>query len=225
MKLVLAPKHNTDVNHDGRVDHDASGAFLPEARAFCALHKAAGPILFDNLAPLPARLAEVSLRLAACSAGTVDTLAIFCHGWKAGLQCGVTMATVGDFAGALARVFSPSPRVVLYACDTGRDGDAERSDDDDPGPGGNGGLADKLRDELVRRDVHATIFAHTSTAHSTYNPYVRRFAPDELAGGRWVVEPYSELWEPWRRALRGPLRFRFPFMEQEQIETELRLQG
>lgn len=217
MMLVFAPMHNTK----GKVD--AKYAFQPESKGFCYAHGEAAPVkLFDNSKPMPARFSEVMGWIDACKPSSVDTLATFCHGFKAGLQIGATLVNVGRFAAALQRVLAPSPRVILYSCDAARDDDNDRNDDTEPGPGGEGGFADKLRDELVKRGVMATIFAHATTAHATMNPYVRRFDHDDLAGGRWIITPHSELWGAWTNALRGPMRFKFPFMSQAEIEAELR---
>lgn len=220
MKLIIAPMFNSG---DKR---DATGAFQLEARAFRFTHREETPVkLFDNSKGMSARFAEVMAWINACTPGTVDTLATFCHGFKAGLQIGVTLANAGKFADALAQACAPYPRVVLYACDAARDGDNERDDDDDPGPGGEGGFADRLRDELVKRGVLATIYAHATAGHTTWNPMMRRFDPDDLAGGRWIVTPHSPEWRAWKRALRGNLRFRFPFMTQAEIEAELARPG
>jgi hypothetical protein len=115
--------------------------------------------------------------------------------------------------------------VLLYACTTGSDNDGNDANDRDKGPGGEGGMADALRNELRKAGVRATIFAHATKGHTTANPWVRRFDPDELAGGDWVVEPHSELWMRWVHRLSDPrdtFRFRFPFMTAGELELELR---
>lgn len=215
--LAFAPMHNAP----GR--NDATGAFHPEAREFCKLHNAGSPKLFDNSKIMSARFSEVRSWLDLCKPATVGTVAFFCHGWKDGTQAGVTLTTAGRFADTLQRVLAPNPRIVLYCCDAARDSDNDREDEDDPGPGGDGGFADQLRDALAKRGVGATIYAHTTAAHTTRNPFVRRFDPGEMAGGHWIVTPYSADWQRWRKALQGTLRLRFPFMTQAQIESELKI--
>jgi hypothetical protein len=217
VKLVLAPSHNTEGKKD------ASGAFQPEAEAFAALHGAPAPLLFDNRAPSAQRLRQVLRFLAERERGSVDTLAIFSHGYKSGLQIGVSTLNCAEFALALAVACTREPIIVLYTCDTARDNDNDRKDDTQKGPGGDGGFADKLRDELnQRRGCRATIFAHASQAHTTWNPYVRRFDPGEMGGGHWVVEPGDDLWPRWVYAMRHTtLRLRFPFMQGLEIEREL----
>lgn len=216
MKLVIAPRHNIEGKKD------ATGAFHPEAHAFARMHGADDVRLFDNGRAMPVRLAQVRRWIDEQQPRSVDTLALFCHGWKNGLQIGVRIATARSFAEALAAVCTPDLRVVLYCCDAARDADDERVDDTLPGPGGNGGFADKLRDELGRAGVQATIYAHATAGHTTRNPWVRRFDPGEVAGGHWIVEPHSANWIRWVRALRTDMRFRFPFLTQAQIEAELR---
>jgi hypothetical protein len=213
--LAFAPKFNS------RDKRDATGAFIPEAQAFCRRHRSSPPELFDNGVPMSERLAFVRSHIEAFPAGYLETLALFCHGWKDGLQIGVRKEQVPQLADSLRAVAAPWLRVVLYCCDAGRDADDERVDDTKPGPGGEGGLADVLRNALRQVGITGTIYAHTTAGHTTRNPWVRRFEPDEIGGGRYIIEPHSALWRPWCRALRGDLRFRYPFMTTEQIEREL----
>ena len=216
MNLVFAPAHNTD----GKAD--AIGAFQPEAKAFCLARNICQPVrLFDNNRPMPLRFADMLDLFNLCRPNTVETVAFFCHGTKRGLQCGLTVTNAPRFAGALERVCVAAPRIILYACDAARDADADRADDCAPGPGGEGGLADVLRAQLMARGVMGTVYAHTTVGHTTRNPFVRRFGADELAGGRWVVEPHSAGWRAWVLALRGPMRFSFPFMSQVEIDATL----
>jgi hypothetical protein len=46
------------------------------------------------------------------------------------------------------------------------------------------------------------------------------------SGGFWIVEPKSELWKPWVKALKTTdLRFRFPAMTVAEIHSELIARG
>lgn len=211
-------------NSTGR--HDATGAFQPEAKAFCRLHKLAGPLLFDNRQKYPVRRAFVYHALEECQTGALDVVALFCHGWIDGVQTGHVRAVAQDFARRLARVASPRLVLVLYACDSGRDADRDRKDDDDAGPGGDGGFADVMRDALLNAGVlEPRVFAHATLGHTTRNPYVRVFDNTQgTIGGQWVVEPHSPQWRAWVRALdKTSLRFRFPFMSRQEVEAELSL--
>lgn len=216
--LVFAPMHNSDGKRD------ATGAFIPEARGFCLHHKLMPDHvvkLFNNYLPMEARAVQVTLWIRRAVPRSVDTVALFGHGWKEGIQHGFRLGDAARLAQALSEVCTKTPTIILYCCDTGRDDDAERDDDKQAAPGGDGGFADKLRDELGRRAIAATIYAHTTAGHTTCNPWVRRFDPGEMCGGHYVISRQSDLWQDWCRALRGTLRFRFPFMTTEEIEREL----
>lgn len=218
-KILFAPMRDTPGKADAR-------EFAREAHAFCKQHDAnCGVRLFNNDEPLPKRFSQVVDWLEGSHVGLADTIAFFCHGYKTGLQFGATMQNAHKLASAIKIACITEPTIILYACSAGRDGDNETDDEDDPGPGGDGGFADKLRDELGKIGVRATIWAHTTAAHTTRNPYLRRFDPGEMAGGHWVIEPYSRLWQPWRKALQGSLRFRFMCLKQDQLEAELEAQG
>jgi len=216
--LALAPAKNTKAA-------DASGAFIPETRSFVAQHQPSALLLFDNgtpSAPVPhaARMEQCERWLAEWTG--VRALALFSHGWRDGVQAGWRKGDIWRLAKALKACCVPEPVVALYCCDAGRDGDADREDDRASGPGGEGGFADMLRHELVRIGVRGTIFAHTTEGHTTCNPFVRVFRPDEVAGGEWLVEPRSPMWRAWRRALATTdLRMRFPFMSQAEVHAEL----
>ena len=144
-----------------------------------------------------------------------DVLAIFGHGWETGIQCGFGLAQVGDLAGALAGA-ARAPRVILYGCLT-----AEGT-----GPGGDGGFADALRDALCAAGAAwAQVDAHVTAGHCCRIPYVRRFegagVPTGGLGGAYLVTPGAALWKPWVAALKGDLRFRFPFLSAVAIHCEL----
>lgn len=217
--LVISPQHNTEGKRD------ATGAFIPEAREFCRVHKLGTIVrLFNNNLPMAARAVQVGEWIKREAPDSIDTVALFGHGWKDGIQHGFRLRDVERLAGLLADVCTRTPRIILYCCDTARDHDEMREDDLAPGPGGDGGFADKLRDQLGHRGIGATIYAHTTAGHTTRNPWVRRFDPDEMAGGHYVIKSTDELWLRWVRGLRTDLRFRFPFMTQAEIEHALRSQ-
>lgn len=213
MKIAaFAPLYNTQ----GR--HDATGAFQPEAGRYLAYHGAsiACLYLFDN------RRTKKEMRAAVVnvlkSRSGLDAIAFFCHGYKRGLQCGIDTDTARDLARAIgASSLWAGPAVTLYACDTGRDIDADRLDDLEQF-GGDGGFADRLRDELcVAGYVHCRVDAHTTAGHTTRNPNVRRFdgagSPVGGIGGYYIVPKGSKMWKKWRAALTTDFRFQFPFMD------------
>lgn len=208
----------------GKPWKDATGAFIPEARKFAALHGGTA-IPFTNDATPAARRKQVNAILEENRRS--DAVAFFCHGLKSSIQTGHGAAQVDALAQLLRLACIPGAPIILYACDS--------ADTPTKGaPGGDGGFADKLRDAMIReswgfwRGSH--VDAHVTTGHTTENPYVRRFTcnlaiPSEsfmgIAGGEWIVQPGSRLWVQWRKALKGDLRFRFPFMSIDEIHAEL----
>lgn len=181
---------------------DFTGAFLPESNAFRKLH--GGIVVRVNLASSAVAMRRTVLD--AIANHRPSHVAIFCHGYTTGLQLGFRRVHAAELAKALASV--RCERVTLYACSTGGG----------PGAGGDGGFADRLRDEMCKVGlVGCRVDAHDRAGHTTRLPYVRRFegmdSPTGGAGGYYLVAPGSELWRSWVRALRDTdLRFRFPAM-------------
>lgn len=210
--LIFTPDRNTA----GRKDY--TGAFRPEAHALAKLHDGSKIVAIDVSQPPRARRQEVMnaiVTFAATNLQRIDLIAFFCHGWRAGLQLGWTLQTLPMLAGAIWAVSGDAPRVALYACSAARGG-----------AGGDGGVADRLRDALCERGASGCqVDAHTTKGHCSRNPYVRRFegqgSPVGGTGGQWIVMPLAPLWRPWVRALRGPLRLRYPTMATAEIHREL----
>lgn len=218
--LCLVP----DANSPGK--KDVTGAFHPEAVAFCK-HHGVNPVKAITRFPTKGSLAArrtVCARAIAASAG-LDVIACFCHGWRNGIQAGWQLPTVRALASLCSAAMVESGHILLYACDAGRDADVDQADDVEEGPGGDGGFADELRDACETLGRRITVAAHATTGHSTYNPHVRIFAPGEHGrGGRWVIAPGTRLWPRWVLALRDPdgtLRYRFWGMSYEAIAAEL----
>lgn len=182
---------------------DATGAFVPEAVHF-SRHYACHREGFDNTLGAPQRRASVEGIIR--KHRDLETVAIFCHGLRRSLQTGHDMATVGNLAAAISDATGPNVVVVLYACSTG---------------GAEDGFASLLRTALHARFKTGHVDAHTNAAHTTRNPYVRRFVMGETDSD-WVVVPGSPEWARWRTELTRDLRFRFPMMTIEQIRSELR---
>lgn len=204
--LAIAPAHNSP----GR--KDASGAFLPESRAAVALHGGA-MVSLDNRLSDDARRRWAQDTLASFAGAGFEAVAFFCHGFRDGLQTGHRRAHVRELA--LAIQATGAQIAILYACDAGRDADRDRADDVLPGPGGEGGFASALAAEGLRVD------AHTTAAHTTINPFVRRF--DRSSTGDWIVEPRSAKWAAWARRLRSDRVFRltFPLLSADEIRAAL----
>lgn len=224
--LMFAPQ----LNSPGLGDADE---FRRELGHFADLHSIDdAPAIFDNRRDFISRRREVIKTLRAYAewrpTSRIDTLVFACHGWPNGIQAGFRIPHIPMLVRALVPISAPALTVVLYCCSNGADDDGSDADEKRPGPGGDGGFADRLRDSLCDAGVRATVFAHSVKGHATRNPLVRVFVPDERAGGRWLVEPPgrdespSRLWLAWKRKLHSTdLRLRFPFMSQAQLEAEL----
>lgn len=207
-----------------------TGAFLPEALRFTELRAGEGWTStfrqFDNTASKRARRKDVESTLRS-QPQPLDLLAFFCHGFRKGLQTGHNTWNVKALVNVIAETSWNDVRIALFACDTGRDNDNDRKDDNRPGPGGESGFADKLRDHLVDLGMSGGwIDAHTVAGHTTKAPYVHHFYINEQAkdlGDDWLVTPGSPEWRAWRNKLQNDAKFRlsFPLMSQSEIYEAL----
>lgn len=203
--------------------NDATGAFQPEATKFCQLHNVGTKVhLVDNHGdPLDMR-EHVYRVLDDALPGSLAAVVFFCHGWRAGIQFGLGIEHLTNFALRIKRAVAPGARVVLYACDAGRDLDSDDEDDKNDFVGGDGGFADKLRDALADAGCPVTVYAHSTEGHTTWNPNLRVFLPTERFGGRFVVAKNSGLWKKWASQMRHTdLRFRVPFMTPLELTDHL----
>lgn len=207
---------------------DATGAFIPEGRNFMKFHQQPPSNLFmvDNTKPAAAMKAYVFNSLRAVS--DLHGVAFFCHGLRDRIQFGIRKADLPELARLIAAKTFPADRalpVTLYCCDTGRDDDAHR-DDDLAEFGGDNGFADHLRDELCKAGVvNCVVDSHTTAAHTTMNPDVRRFegmgSPVGGVGGYYLVPRGNKLRKAWINALKTDLRFEFPFLRTADILQRL----
>lgn len=152
-----------------------------------------------------------------------DTLVIAAHGWRTGLQLGITTKNVGQFADALiAAGLTVDADIFLAACSAG-----------DGAPTGDKSVADELRDALaVRGHNWVTVYAHTTAGEAFRNPFVRVFTTGgqktPITGGTYLVAPKSRAFVPWRKAMGrktpGPGGFlwcRFFDMGNDEIAAEI----
>ena len=206
--------------------------FERQAVEWCGVHglEPRGTIkLFDNRIPYARRIRPIVTILREAAKGEpLDCVAAFCHGWRTGLQFGASLrfpGTMEIYTSALADCIRVDAKLPLYACSAGRDEDAALSDDLGSGPGGDGGPADIIRDELSKMGaMQIVVDAHITAGHTTRNPFVRRFpgAKGGAIGGKWIISPDDKLWLRWKMRLRKTfLRHRFPFMTTEEIRAEL----
>jgi hypothetical protein len=202
---------------------DSSGAFQPEAKRFArALGLRSTLRLFDSNRAMPDRRREVSAALNGLR--DLDVVAFFCHGWRDGIQAGWRVPQAADLAERLVGVCKPDAVIALYCCDTARDSDADAKDDLAAGPGGKGGFASALYVAMAAQGFVGTLWAHPTTAHTTRNPHVRVWRPDEEPElGDWACTPYSEHWDAWRKALQlTEFRYRMiQYQTSEELEAAI----
>lgn len=192
--IVFAAQHNSPPRHP----HDATGAFQPGARTFAHLNGLSPPILFDNSNHAKARATIRDTILKA--PGLLDVVAYFGHGLHDSLpSAGISMPTIGEFAGAILCKAARAMCVVLYACSAGAPN----------------GFASRLADLLP--GTGAIVYGHDRSGHAYMNPYVTRFR-----GGGYVIAPNDRLFGRWRRALAtSDLWARFPFMTDQDLRQNL----
>jgi len=219
------------VNHFGK--HDASGAFIPEAKEFalCSDAPAANILALDCVRQKPfRRRLEVEKFAAIHSRGKkADLLAIFCHGWSNGLQIGYGKNSADEFVNVLKTCCRRDVKIVLYACSTASATKQVKAKK--IGPGTNGGFADVLRDEMLKQGFRGGwIDAHLTAGHTTRNPFVVRFLTEpifedefDVPGGQWLIQPKTKLWKSWRRALLTDFRFEFPTLQDYEISVTVRM--
>jgi hypothetical protein len=217
---------------DGTIKPDATGAFIIEAKDF-ADHYACYREGFDNELPDALRRKRVEDILRKYR--DLELIAFFCHGYRRGLQTEHDLQTVNALADAIAVASGPNIVVALYACSTAHALTVKR-----------GGFADALRDALTARGKTGHVDAHTTAAHSVWNPMLQRFDmgdPVEEIVGDWLVRPRLKNperktnrkapptlpadpeWKAWTKRLKAkndPFCFRFPLMTADAIRAALR---
>ena len=227
--LVLYSNRNTP----GR--KDATGAFVPEARAFAKVHGVPKELQIGmplhGVSAAKRRQKTFEAIYQASRKELLDCIAFFGHGWPRGIQFGFSRKHAHALARSLTECCVSDVKIVLYAC-LAAENDKRDKDHANVGPGTDGGFADVLRDEIARLGlVLGQVDAHKTAGHTTWNPYVVRFLCDAVEdyreggqGGAWIVAPGSQFWKPWMKALdnkRGGLRYRFPFLSELEIKAEL----
>jgi len=230
-KNILVIYSNTNTGKK----HDASGAFIPEAKAFAKLHG----VLKENIVGIKCPRVKKSTRrsdvyTAIEVAGydqKLDAIAMFFHGWPRGIQPGFNRSHIPKLVEVMSQHCNPNVKITLYAC-LAAENDVRDKQTKNLGPATDGGFCDVLRDEMVRKGFTAGhVDGHKTAGHSGWNPYLVRFLCDAVEdpeigglGGHWLVAPGSQFWKPWVKALKnkeGGLRYRFPYMDELDIKAEL----
>jgi hypothetical protein len=193
---IVTGYNRTGINpKTGRPWQDATGAFLPEEKAFRKLHGGGRLEFVTPSTPVKRRLAtEAAIR----GEPGLDVLAIFGHGTASSLiVSGHGLANVHGLAEVICATQEarlpysvPALTVVLYACSTAA---------------GKEGFADKLADLVP----FANVWAHSKAGHSTWNPNT------ELAGGPNrgdpIARPGDPLWRKWRDRMAEDQSYRLSF--------------
>lgn len=158
----------------------------------------------------------------------VRCVAFFCHGFSDRIQLGGyhSEGDLSDLAESIGAVARRDLVVVLYSCSTAYPESTL----------GAGSFAEKLHQQLCGVGLdRCVVLGHTEPGRATKAPKVLRFGPGCAGGGEWVVRPGSEYWGRWKNAMAGKawsapggeytpdqtLRYRFPFMTSDQLESEL----
>lgn len=221
MKILIL---NASINSPGH-GNDAGGAFVPEAINFAKYRTGLGDtcvrVPFDNSIANKKKRGDAFLELIR-KAEPFDAFAYFGHGLRNSLSSAAIGQDRRQELVALLKSKAAGPRMIvtLYACSTGETTTGQKD--------GDGGFADRLRDDLEAAGLVGWVDGHTCAAHTTRNPYVRRFTmgPEGNTGGPWLVAPSSPEWDRWRSRLnppkgvtwkQEPFRFIFPFLEQEAV--------
>lgn len=187
--------------------HDATGAFIPEARAFQVIHG----IPDNNMCGVDCVNQKVEQRRKQvlehiyCVGRNepLDGLAFFCHGWSNGIQVGFNLKSLGWIARVVYSVSCDFLEVVMYACSTKK-------------------VASRLALDLASFSIRGHVDSHDRRGHTTINPYVVRVQNEVLRQSAWLVEPGSESWRAWVKAMQGTnMRFEFPFMSELEIKMQL----
>lgn len=218
--IVFTPDRN-------KISNDYVGAFEPEALRYASYWAGQGDeVTIHKMAPMSAERSVLKMLEVIEAAGNVDRLVFFCHGWKTGIQMGLSCGddkgrdTLATFCTRLVAASTPQLKVALYACSTGASSTSVTGD---------GGFADALRDGLCkagRADV--TVFAHTTAGHTSRNEYVRFFSgkgdPLGGVGGDDVVARKTPEFAKLRERLhevKDDFRWRLPYLGADEIHKEL----
>lgn len=130
------------------------------------------------------------------SATRIRDLALFCHGHTTSISYGggghqLRIADLEALTTAIADALSPQLRVILYACNTGRNANPVEAAEwmhTSLYEGGSMSFAGALRDCLVGRGKsECEVWAHTTAGHTTYNCALRVFRGRDGVGSPGVA--------------------------------------
>lgn len=222
--MQILAVHNTE-NTPPKHFNDAGGAFIPESYNFRKYRESQGDVVervgFKNTAPFAERRAQVYSAIE--KAEPFDCFAYFGHGLRNSLSsASIDQPHRREFTNLLMKkARSKRLIVIFYACSTSETTTREAD--------GEGGFADRCRDDLTAGGFIGHVDGHTTAAHTTQNPKVRRFVmdPNDTIGGEMLVDPTSPEYRRWKARLNSkwrddPFRFMFPFMDAAAVRAACR---
>lgn len=152
----------------------------------------------------------------------LERMAFFCHGTPKGLSLGFKLGDVPRLAASIAAACKSNVVYIgLYACLTGRGnfwgGRTNKKNTQDRKEKvvtKREGFAMLLCKELDDLGIHAVITAHTTSGHTTYNPYKVRIerAGDYITRTRMCKSDDPFVWRKWVKELTNDLTFRYDIM-------------
>jgi len=225
MKNIAIIYSNT--NKHGK--KDATGAFIPEAKAFQTIWGVPDQLTLGidcNKLKAWERRKMVCEHIYACGRNVpLEGIAFFGHGWPNGIQFGILKKHLPELVTIIANTqiaISQYFPIVIYSCLTAEN-EIRDSKIQNIGAGTKGGFADRLAQLLGQKGIEGHVDAHKTAGHTTENPYVVRFLNDRLESrAAWLIEPKSTYWYRWSKALKGTnLKYEFPFMTDLSIRMEL----
>lgn len=193
--------------------NDATGSFIPGAKAFKKTHDLDSDIFWFDHHWSAADKRQRIIHEIQTIPEPLDAIAYFGHGVKNGLSSvDFYIANVPELAATILSKAADGIQVILYACDTG--------------VLSNDGFAATLARALATKN--ATVYGHLPPpGHAFANPMFAEFTGTEP--GRLVIDRMGPAWKPWVDAFEAgrqkpevnTLWARFPMMSQVQIEDEL----
>ncbi len=203
---------------------DYTGAFLPEALAFMKFHNipSSNHLRVDITKTESTRRQRIYdfIRKRKKEIGEIDGIAFFCHGLTRKIQLGIRISDLENFSYLLKEVVNAEKNTITIALYCGSTGT-------NPGVGGDGGFADKLRDSLCQVGLtQCSILTHSVSGHTTKNVMKKKFdgmdSPVGGTGGLSIVNPNTVLWNKWKTAITTTnFRYKIPFMTIAEIHKEL----
>jgi hypothetical protein len=174
MKAIV---FHTSTDRKGR--HDATGAFVPEAKAFAKIHGVAPSDMIAVPQNIPVwdrrGMVRYAFRAQASRGVLFDAVVYFGHGTKTSLPgLGYREAQLRQLAALIRGVLRPGGHVVLYACSSGK----------------GYGFADKL-DQAIEDSGLGPVktVAHLTAGHVSINPHTEYSGEGPTLSGVPIIAP------------------------------------